>query len=91
MYYKINDIQELLINNLKIKFIFRNFTELHLAQIKTIVPDFFKFSLVKSQREKSSYELVIAPIYSKLMLKFFFFLLSVNNFQQAQMMKITLT
>lgn len=45
------------------KFFFRNFTEVHLAQIKTVVPEFFRFSLVKSPREKSSYELVITPVY----------------------------
>lgn len=50
-------------------FIFlRNFTDLHLAQIKTVVPEFFKFSLVKSQREKSSFELVITPVYGKNMI-----------------------
>ncbi|XP_060834243.1 DNA replication factor Cdt1-like [Rhopalosiphum padi] len=41
----------------------KNFTELHLAKIKTVVPDFFKFALVKSPKEKSSYELVIIPNY----------------------------
>lgn len=39
---------------------------MHLAQIKTVVPDFFKFALVKSPKEKSSYELVITPNYGKL-------------------------
>lgn len=43
----------------------RNFTELHLSQIKNIVPNFFKFTLVKSSKEVSSYELVIAPVYGK--------------------------
>ncbi|XP_060878814.1 LOW QUALITY PROTEIN: DNA replication factor Cdt1-like [Metopolophium dirhodum] len=41
----------------------KNFTELHLAQIKTVVPDLFKFALVKSPKEKSSFELVITPNY----------------------------
>ncbi|XP_025201253.1 DNA replication factor Cdt1-like [Melanaphis sacchari] len=41
----------------------KNFTELHLAQIKTVVPDFFKFALIKSPKEKSNYELVIIPNY----------------------------
>ncbi|CAH1721518.1 unnamed protein product [Aphis gossypii] len=41
----------------------KNFTELHLAQIKTVVPDFFKFVLAKSPKEKSNYELVIIPSY----------------------------
>ncbi|XP_060839677.1 DNA replication factor Cdt1-like isoform X2 [Rhopalosiphum padi] len=41
----------------------KNFTELHLAQIKTIVPDFFKFYLVKSLKHNFSIDLVIAPVY----------------------------
>ncbi|XP_060871194.1 DNA replication factor Cdt1-like [Metopolophium dirhodum] len=41
----------------------KNFTELQLAQIKTIVPDFFQFSLVKSSKDKFSIDLVIAPVY----------------------------
>lgn len=51
-------------NNLNINFIYRNFTELHLAQIKTIVPDFFEFSLIKSS-DKPSFEIEIAPVYGK--------------------------
>jgi len=43
----------------------KNFTELHLAQLKTVVPDFFNFALVKSTKEKSSFELVITPNYGK--------------------------
>ncbi|XP_001948429.2 DNA replication factor Cdt1 isoform X1 [Acyrthosiphon pisum] len=41
----------------------KNFTEFHLAQIKTVVPDLFKFALVKSPKEKYSQELVIVPNY----------------------------
>ncbi|KAL4143537.1 hypothetical protein QTP88_005856 [Uroleucon formosanum] len=41
----------------------KNFTEFHLAQIKTVVPDLFKFALVKSPKEKFSHELVIVPDY----------------------------
>ncbi|XP_029343840.1 DNA replication factor Cdt1-like [Acyrthosiphon pisum] len=41
----------------------KNFTVLHLAQIKTIVPDFFQFSLVKSSKDNFSIDLVIAPVY----------------------------
>ncbi|XP_050527571.1 DNA replication factor Cdt1 [Daktulosphaira vitifoliae] len=41
----------------------KNFTEEHLAQIKTVAPDFYTFSLVKSPKDKSSFELVIAPSY----------------------------
>ncbi|KAE9544645.1 hypothetical protein AGLY_000187 [Aphis glycines] len=41
----------------------KNFTELHLAQIKTIVPDFYKFYLVKSPKHNFSIDLLIAPVY----------------------------
>ncbi|XP_050439239.1 DNA replication factor Cdt1-like [Adelges cooleyi] len=41
----------------------KNFTELHLAQIKTVVPDFYTFSLVRSPKDKTSFELIIAPTY----------------------------
>ncbi|XP_025200221.1 DNA replication factor Cdt1-like, partial [Melanaphis sacchari] len=41
----------------------KNFTELHLAQIKTIVPNFFKFYLVKSLKHNFSIDLVIVPVY----------------------------
>lgn len=44
---------------------YRNFTEFHLAQIKTIVPDFYKFSLVKLSNDGSVYDLVITSVYGK--------------------------
>jgi hypothetical protein len=50
--------------NLNFILIYRHFTELHLAQIKTIVPEFFEFSLMKSS-DKPSFELEISPVYGK--------------------------
>ncbi|XP_050420554.1 DNA replication factor Cdt1-like isoform X2 [Adelges cooleyi] len=40
-----------------------NFTEHHLAQIKSVVPEMYSYSLVKSLKDKISFELVITPVY----------------------------